>query len=308
MAKHITVLGSLNLDIHIPLEHMPVQGETIALSKASSQAAGGKGANQAVAAQRLGAQVHFIGATGADAAGEMLRDKCKAEGIDIDMVKVLRNANTGEAFIVLEPDGHNTIMVEGGANKQVSKLAVREATEQIKNTDVLIAQLETNVEPIVEAFKIAKAAGVLTILNPAPANDDLPAELWPLVDVVTPNETEAWRLTGHKAENRADYDEVAAAFAKKGVKNTIITLGEKGVYYNVAGQSDVVKAHKVAHPVDTTAAGDTFIGAMAAQLEPDLSNLTAAIEFANAASSLTVQRAGAMDSIPMKAEVGAVLA
>lgn len=308
MAKQITVLGSLNLDIHIPLAHMPAQGETMSLSQASSHAAGGKGANQAVAAQRLGAQVHFIGATGADEAGKMLRDKCQHEGIDTSAISVLAEQNTGQAFIVLEPDGHNTIMVEGGANRQVSVAAIEAVAAQIRQSDILIAQLETNFEPIIAAFKIARAAGVLTILNPAPANNSVPAELLQLTDVIAPNETEALRLTGLPADTTADFAAIAAVFAAKGVKNTLITLGARGVYYNVAGRTGVVAAHNVAHPTDTTAAGDTFIGAMAAQLQPDMSNIEAAIEFANAASSLTVQRAGAMDSIPLKAEVAAVLA
>ncbi|ANK60560.1 ribokinase [Loigolactobacillus backii] len=307
MAKNITVIGSLNLDIHIPVEHIPTQGETLGLLRASTQAAGGKGANQAVAAARLGAQVHFIGATGNDAAGRMLISKCKAEGIDVSAISALDGKNTGQAFIILEPDGHNTIMVEGGANKLVSNAAIETAADKIRQSDIVIAQLETNFEPIIATFKIAKEAGVPTILNPAPANKPVPDELLQLTDIVTPNETEAATLTGHKAVTGADFAAITTAFQTKSIPNTLITLGSKGVYYNVAAQTGVVAAHKVARPVDTTAAGDTFIGAMAAVLNKDLSNVKAAIDFANAASSLTIQRAGAMDSIPTKAEVDALL-
>ncbi|WP_412989586.1 ribokinase [Pediococcus siamensis] len=302
MTNYVTVVGSLNMDIHIPVAHIPLQGETLSLLKPSSQAAGGKGANQAVAAQRLGAAVHFIGAIGDDDAGKMLRHKCELEGIDVSGVRVVSQANTGQAFIMLEPDGHNTIMVEGGANKLNSVAAVVADEENVQRSQIVMAQLETNLEPIIAAFRLAKAAGALTILNPAPALPELPAELIALTDMITPNETEAATLTGLKVETEQDCEQAAAKFREMGIANVVITLGSRGVFYDVQDKSQLVPAHKVV-PVDTTAAGDTFIGAIAAQIVPDLSNIKETIEFANLASSLTVQKLGAMDSIPRKNEV-----
>lgn len=297
MTNDVTVVGSLNMDIHIPVAHIPLQGETLSLLKPSSQAAGGKGANQAVAAQRLGASVHFIGAVGKDDAGQFLLNKCKNEGIDVSGIRVLSEANTGQAFIILEPDGHNSIMVEGGANKLGTVENVQNDLANIQRSQILVAQLETNLEPIIAAFSAAKKAGVLTILNPAPALPELPAELIQLTDMITPNETEAATLTNLKVETEEDCEKAAEKFRQMGIANTVITLGSRGVYYHVNNKSDLIPAHKV-KPVDTTAAGDTFIGALAAQMVPDLSNIAEAIEFANLASSLTVQKEGAMDSIP----------
>lgn len=302
MTKRIIVLGSLNLDIHIPLERIPIQGETISLLQASSRAAGGKGANQAVAAQRLGAQVDFIGAVGSDSAGKELRKKCQSEGINVEAVDILENENTGQAFIILEPDGHNTIMVEGGANKKIGFASIEKMIEAIQCADVVIAQLETNIEPIIELFHVAQNNGVLTILNPAPITDLLPDELLYLTDIIIPNETEATRLTKLPVKTLNDYNKIAKTFADKKIKNTVITLGERGVYYNVAGHEGIIAAHKVV-PVDTTAAGDTFIGAFAVKLQSNLDNVREAIDFANTASSLAVQRMGAMDSIPFQTEI-----
>ncbi|GEL15697.1 ribokinase [Pediococcus cellicola] len=302
MANNVTVVGSLNMDVHIPVAHIPLQGETLSLLKPSSHAAGGKGANQAVAAQRLGANVHFIGSVGQDDAGAVLRLKCQNEGIDTSAIRVLQNANTGQAFIMLEPDGHNTIMVEGGANKLGSVDAVKADKVSIQQSQITIAQLETNLETVVEAFRLAKQADALTILNPAPALPELPAELIRLTDVITPNETEAATLTGLKVETAEDCQKAAKKFHEMGIKNVVITLGSRGVFYDVKGKSNLVPAHKV-EPVDTTAAGDTFIGAIAAKVVPDLSNIEETIAFANLASSLTVQKEGAMDSIPKLEEV-----
>ncbi len=302
MTNQVTVVGSLNMDIHIPVDHIPLQGETLSLLRPSSQAAGGKEANQAVAAQRLGASVHFIGTIGKDDAGQFLLKKCQNEGIDISGVRELSAANTGQAFIILEPDGHNSIMVEGGANKLGTVENVTDDRANIQSSQILIAQLETNLEPVIAAFSMAKKAGVLTILNPAPALPKLPEELIKLTDVITPNETEAGTLTNLKVETKADCEESAEKFREMGIANTVITLGSRGVFYQVNGKSDLIHAHKV-KPVDTTAAGDTFIGALAAKMVPDLSNIAEAIEFANLASSLTVQKAGAMDSIPDLASV-----
>lgn len=306
MAKSVMVLGSLNLDIHIPLTHIPTQGETIGLDDASSQAAGGKGANQAVAAQRLGAQVIFVGSVGADEAGRLLVTKCQNEGIDVSSINTLAGENTGQAFIILEPDGHNTIMVEGGANKLVKVDLIKSLTERISQVQILVAQLETNLAPIIEAFTIARSKGVLTILNPAPANEPIPDSLLQLTDVIIPNETEAQYITGLAANSETDFAIITDYFNNKGIKNVLITLGSKGVYYSVNHEKGILPAYKV-QAIDTTAAGDTFIGALAAQLQPNLANLKTAIKFANMASSLTVQKSGALDSIPMEAEVVALI-
>ena len=193
--KKITVLGSLNADTILHIPHLPQQGETLAMDDAST-APGGKGANQAVAAKRLGADVNFIGAVGDDQNGQLLLDALQADGIDTAHVAELSGVATGAAYIMLEADSNNTILILGGANRQVNESNVAAADATIKASDVLIAQFETPMVATLSAFKAAKAADVMTVLNPAPATKDIPAELLALTDLVVPNETEAEIITG----------------------------------------------------------------------------------------------------------------
>ncbi|PWG00659.1 ribokinase [Levilactobacillus bambusae] len=301
MTNRVTVLGSLNVDTILQIERNPKPGETLSANE-KSNAAGGKGANQAVAAVRAGAKTAFIGKVGQDGEGEMMINALKVDGIDTAAIAVDAKAGTGSATILLDSNGQNSILVYGGANQRVTETEVSAAEQTIAASDFLITQFETPQETAKVAFETAKKNGVVTILNPAPATT-IDSELLSLTDLVIPNETESALLTGIDVTDEASMDENAAKFREMGAKNLIITVGDKGAYYNTenAGHG-FVPAFKV-KAVDTTAAGDTFIGALSSQLNPDLSNVEEALTFAQRASSLTVQRLGAMPSIPTIAEV-----
>lgn len=302
MANQVTVLGSLNVDATLRIARMPQPGETLSTENKSS-AAGGKGANQAVAAARAGAVTRFIGKVGNDEAGRFMVESLNNDGIDTSAIITDKTVGTGSAFILLDEEGQNSILVYGGSNQQIKPAEVTAVEAEIAKADFLITQFETPQDVTLAAFTIAKQHGVTTILNPAPAAKIDPAILQ-VTDLVIPNETESAVLTGIEVTDVASMDANAEKFRAMGVKNLIITVGSKGAYYNTAAASGFVPAFKV-KAVDTTAAGDTFIGALSSQLKPDLSNIEAALTFAQRASSLTVQGLGAMPSIPTLAQVEA---
>ncbi|MDT2828612.1 ribokinase [Enterococcus viikkiensis] len=297
----ITVIGSINLDRTIRVKQMPKPGETMHTKEIFS-AGGGKGANQAVAAKRAEANTNFIGAVGNDEAGEMMLALLKEEGIVVTGVETLEKQATGQAYIIVDDQGENSIMIHSGANNAFTPKQVEEYKELIKASDFVIAQFESTLESTIEAFKIAREAGLKTILNPAPALEKVPTELLEVTDMIIPNETETEILTGIKVTDEASLKAAADQLHQLGIEAVIITIGSKGAFYDVAGHSGIIPAFKV-HAVDTTAAGDTFIGAMSSVLKKDFSNLDEAITFGNQASSLTVQRFGAQPSIPYKNEL-----
>ncbi|RHW51412.1 ribokinase [Lactobacillus bombicola] len=297
----VTIIGSINLDTNLRVERMVKPGETIH-AKEHYSAAGGKGANQAVAAARSGCLTSFIGAVGNDAPGSEMLNLLKQEKIDISGITTVNNESTGQAFISVDDQGQNSITIYAGANYDVNVKDIEQKSELIASSDFVIAQFETPVDATIRGFEIAHANGVRTILNPAPAMAKIPVELLKLTDMIAPNETEAETITGVHVTDEASARQAAAKLHELGVKAVIITIGSKGAFYDFNGQSELVPAFKV-KAVDTTAAGDTFIGAMASLLKPDFSNLPEAIVFANKASSLTVQRYGAQPSIPYKKEI-----
>ena len=305
MTKKIAVLGSLNLDTTYHVTRFPQPGETISANDKSS-APGGKGANQAVAAVRSGAQVAFIGMVGEDNEGKFMREALQEDGIDTKFLQNDPRHGTGSAIITLDANGQNDIMVYAGANFGMDESLLKGTDDLFKDCDFLIAQFETPQAVTAAAFKQAKAHGVTTILNPAPAKEILP-ELLAVTDVVIPNESESEVLTGIAVDSEAAMLETADYFKAHGVNNLLITLGSRGVFYCTLHGHGMVPAFKV-KAVDTTAAGDTFIGALASQLATDLSNVADALVYAQRASSLTVQKMGAMPSIPTEAEVRAALA
>lgn len=305
MTKKIAVLGSLNLDTTYHVTRFPQPGETISANDKSS-APGGKGANQAVAAVRSGAQVAFIGMVGEDNEGKFMREALQEDGIDTKFLQNDPRHGTGSAIITLDANGQNDIMVYAGANFGMDESLLKGTDDLFKDCDFLIAQFETPQAVTAAAFKQAKAHGVTTILNPAPAKEILP-ELLAVTDVVIPNESESEVLTGIVVDSEAAMLETADYFKAHGVNNLLITLGSRGVFYCTPHGHGMVPAFKV-KAVDTTAAGDTFIGALASQLATDLSNVADALVYAQRASSLTVQKMGAMPSIPTEAEVRAALA
>lgn len=300
MTNRVTIVGSLNVDTTLKIKRMPLPGETIAaLDK--TNAAGGKGANQAVAAARSGADTAFIGQVGEDAGGEMMVQSLKDNKVDTTGIHVDPNAGTGSAAILLDENGQNSIMVYGGANQELSVKEVEDAKAQIVQADFLIAQFETPQAATLRAFQIAKENGVTTILNPAPAHEIDP-EVLKLTDLIIPNETESSALTGIIVTDETSMLMTAARFAQMGVRNLIITVGAKGAFYSTQEGYNFVPAFKV-DAVDTTAAGDTFIGALSSQLKPDMSNIEKALVYAQRASSLAVQKMGALPSIPTHDEI-----
>ncbi|GAC46512.1 ribokinase [Pediococcus acidilactici] len=301
MTNKVVVLGSLNVDRILQMDRVPEPGETLALNN-QDMAGGGKGANQAIAAARSGAQTSFIGRVGADENGKFMLQQLVNSGVTTDLVAVDEDAGTGQAFVMVEKSGENRILIYGGANAQLSAADVKKAQAQIAAADLMVAQLETPVETTQFAFQMAKELGVKTILNPAPAVAKLPAELLKNTDVITPNETEVEILTGIAVTDEAAMLKAAQRLHDLGVATVIITLGSKGVFYDDGAQHGIVPAFKV-QAVDTTAAGDTFLGALSSELNPDLSNLKTAIEYGNKASSLAVQKMGAQPSIPTRKDI-----
>lgn len=298
----ITVIGSINFDRTIRVKYMPKPGETIHTEEIFS-AGGGKGANQAVAAQRSGANTRFIGAVGNDSAGDMLKDLLLDEGIDLTGVQTLDKQATGRAYITVDDQGENSIMIHSGANTAFTPEDVEQYKHLIQESDFVVAQFESALDSTIKAFSLAHETGVKTILNPAPALEEVPEELLRVTDIIIPNETETEILTGITVNDEDSLQEAADALHSLGAQVVIITIGSKGAFYSlVDGESGIVPAFKVS-AVDTTAAGDTFIGAMVSVLEKDFSNLKTAIKYGNKASSLTVQRYGAQPSIPYQKEL-----
>lgn len=296
----VTIVGSLNVDTTLRIKRMPLPGETLA-AEGKSSAAGGKGANQAVSAVRSGAQTAFIGEVGKDNSGQMMLDEMKANGIDVAGIRENDQVGTGTASILLDENGQNSILIYGGANQQLSPTDVEAAKDKITAADFVVAQFETPQAATLRAFQLAKANGVTTILNPAPAQKIDP-EVLKLTDLIIPNETESAELTGVIITDETSMLISAAKFAQMGVRNLIITVGAKGAFYCTQDGYSFIPAFKV-NAVDTTAAGDTFIGALSSQLKPDMSNIEKALVYAQRASSLAVQKMGALPSIPTREQI-----
>lgn len=302
MTKNIVVLGSLNVDNIMKMPRMPLVGETMALTDVTT-APGGKGANQAVAAARQGANVSFIGSVGNDSNGQFMRATLLSNGVNVNAVTTNSEVPTGSAYIMLQENGANTILIHGGANQALTVADLDENV--IAKADTLIAQFEVPLEVIVAAFKIAKANNVQTILDPAPAVYDLIPELTHVTDIILPNETEAQLLTGITVENNeAVLNRVSNAILAKGVPRSIITLGDAGSFVADRDKRWWVKPNKV-DAVDTTGAGDTFIGTLASVIDADFNNLEETVKRASIASAIAVTRAGAIPSIPTRDEVDA---
>ena len=304
MVNHVVVLGSINVDTTYHVNRFPQPGETIA-AQSKSSAPGGKGANQAVAAARSGAQTAFVGAVGSDNEGQYMLEALKENDIDTSHINIDKYHGTGSAAITLDANGQNDIMVYGGANQAMQPGEFGDLSELLAHTDFLIAQFETPQAVALDLFKQAKERGVTTVLNPAPAHEIMP-ELLQYTDVIAPNETECALLTGIELTDEDSMLKSADYFRERGVKHLLITLGDRGVFYSTPDDHGLVPAFKV-KAVDTTAAGDTFIGALCSQLEKDLANVEDSLRYAQRASSLTVQRMGAMPSIPTGEDVKAAL-
>ena len=298
MAQRIVVVGSSNTDMIIKLDRIPKPGET-RLGGEFITAAGGKGANQAVAAARAGGEVTLVARVGQDMFGERAITGLIEKGVNVDHV-LYDQSPSGVALIFVGEDGENSIGVGSGANAKLSPADVRKAKNAFATADVVIMQLETPLDTVQAAADLADATGALVILNPAPAQP-LPDKLLKKVSILTPNETEAELLTGIAVDDDASCGRAADILLSKGVKTVIITLGSRGAFVASATEKQHVPGFKV-DQVDTTAAGDTFNGALAVALAEGKPILDA-VHFANAAGALSVTRIGAQPSAPNRAEI-----
>ncbi|HDG9371286.1 TPA: ribokinase [Staphylococcus aureus] len=304
MTNKVVILGSTNVDQFLTVERYAQPGETLHVEEAQKAFGGGKGANQAIATARMQADTTFITKIGTDGVADFILEDFKVAHIDTSYIIKTAEAKTGQAFITVNAEGQNTIYVYGGANMTMTPEDVINAKDAIINADFVVAQLEVPIPAIISAFEIAKAHGVTTVLNPAPAKA-LPNELLSLIDIIVPNETEAELLSGIKVTNEQSMKDNANYFLSIGIKTVLITLGKQGTYFATKNQSQHIEAYKV-NVIDTTAAGDTFIGAFVSRLNKSQDNLADAIDFGNKASSLTVQKHGAQASIPLLEEVNQV--
>ncbi|GGB49231.1 ribokinase [Oceanisphaera marina] len=299
----LTVVGSINIDHVIRLAQFPRPGETLTGSDYQI-VPGGKGANQAVAAARAGAQTHFIACVGDDALAKTLVEGFVADGIDTQAIESISGVNTGVALIQVNNEGENTISLAAGANARLTPEQLQRHSGGLA-CEQLLLQLEIPLETNIAAAAQAKAQGARVVLNPAPAQT-LPDTLLSLVDMITPNETEAERLTGIRVKDDAAAAQAAAALHAKGINTVIITLGARGVWLSEQGKPGQLIAGFKVNAIDTTAAGDTFNGALLAALQQQ-QPLMAAVRFAQAAAALSVTRHGAQTSIPYLADIQALL-
>ncbi len=304
MTKPIVILGVFVADTAYRAPRAPRMGETI-LGSSFKLGPGGKGSNQAVAAGKVGADVAFITRLGRDPFADMALATWKEAGVKPAVIET-PESYTGAAYIfVEETTGNNAIIVCPGAATLISPADIDAHAGLIRKAGVFVTQLEQPIDAALRALQIAKAAGVTTILNPAPAAE-LPAEIYPLCDYVTPNETEAEELTGVKVDGVEGARRAAEALIAKGAKAAVITLGEKGALLHADGVSELVPAFSAGPVVETTGAGDAFNGGFAAALARGDVPLDA-VRFACAVAGISVTRAGTAPSMPTLPEVEALL-
>lgn len=298
-APRILVVGSSNTDFSVRMDRLPKPGETV-LGGAFATAAGGKGANQAVAAARAGGGVTFVARVGRDDLGERAVAAYEKEGIGTKYVFRDKSAPSGVALIFVGSGGANSIAVASGANGKLTAADVRKARPALAGAGALLVQLETPLETVEAAVVLATKAGVPVILNPAPARP-LPNALLGKVAFLTPNETEAELLTGVRVRGVKDARKAAEILRQRGARGVVITLGGRGVLLADEAGARLVKGFEV-KAVDTTAAGDTFNGAFAVALAEGKTSLEA-VRFAQAAAALSVTKAGAQESAPRRREI-----
>ncbi|MGC9520958.1 MAG: ribokinase [Anaerolineae bacterium] len=305
----VAVVGSANIDLVVRTPRMPAKGETI-LGGPFFSGQGGKGANQAVSAARLGAAVEMVARLGRDEFGEMVAANLAGEGIGLDSVLRSADVHTGVAFIIVDAEGENMIVVASGANAELSPDDVAAAREAVLDAQLVVLQLESPMETVRYTAGLAHNAGVKVLLNPAPGRA-LDEALLRDIDVLTPNQTEARLITGVDAATPEQAERAARRLLQKGVGTVIVTLGADGALAVSKAASGEAWAHHVpgyqVDVVDTTGAGDAFNGALAVALAED-QPLLEAVRFANAAAALQVTRQGAAPAMPTREEVETFLA
>lgn len=302
MHAKVMVVGSLNMDLIVRTPRFPVGGETLA-GHGFATAPGGKGANQAVAAARLGTTVAMVGCVGDDAHGAELRAGLLAEGIDCSAVATVQGVATGIATILVDDAGQNAIVIAAGGNAEMTAERLADHDALLQAADIVIAQLEVPMATVEATLVRGHELGRTVILNPAPAVGPLPAHWYGMVDYLIPNESEAALLTGLPVDSPETALQAAQRLLEAGARRVLITLGRQGVLYADAERHLHVPVTPVV-AVDTTAAGDTFVGGFAAGLAEGIS-LEAAIAFGQQAAALAVTRPGAQPSIPYRHELPA---
>lgn len=300
----IIVFGSINMDLVATAPRLPVGGETL-LGEDFFQVSGGKGANQAVALARLGIPAQMVGRVGADNFGVELLKNLEASGVQTNNVFVDESVSSGVAIITVSQTGENQIVVIPGANERVDREDVQRLSQLLPEATALLLQLEIPISQVVAAAKAARNANIKVILDPAPAQSNLPAELYPLIDIITPNEVEAGQLVGFAVDGEETAAKAAEILLQRGVKCAIVKLGAKGVFCATAQEKFFVPAFQV-DVVDTVAAGDAFNGGLAAALFKGIS-LHQAVIWGAAAGALAATKPGAQTSLPDKLTFDAFL-
>lgn len=294
MPAKVVVVGSLNMDLVTRASRLPRAGETL-IGQTFSTVPGGKGANQAVASARLGADVSMIGCVGTDAYGTQLRDALRVEGIDCQAVSTV-DGSSGVALIVVDDSSQNAIVIVAGSNGELTPASLQAFDAVLQAADVIVCQLEVPMKTVGYALKRGRELGKTVILNPAPASAPLPAEWYASIDYLIPNESEATALSGVTVDSIDSAKAAATHLIQAGAGKVIITLGAQGALFTDGQGFEHLLAPKV-KAVDTTAAGDTFVGGFAAALANGKSEAEA-IRFGQVAAALSVTRAGAQPSIP----------
>jgi len=300
----LVVLGSINADHVLNLRQFPQPGETV-MGSHYNVAFGGKGANQAVAAGRSGADISFIACVGSDDIGERVRQQLADDQIDTHSIEAIPETTTGVALIFVNEEAENVIGIDAGANNALTPDYLQRYQQQIVDASALLMQLESPLESVIAAARLAHQHNTQVILNPAPACE-LPDALLSLVDIITPNETEAEKLTGIKVDSDQAAARAAQVLHDKGIATVIITLGSKGVWLSQHGNGKIVPGFKV-KAVDTIAAGDTFNGALVTALLEGTA-MDQSVRFAHAAAAIAVTRSGAQSSVPWRHEIDDFLA
>lgn len=300
--RKILVLGSSNTDMTVKTPVLPAPGETV-LGGVFIMSAGGKGANQAVAAKRVGGDVSFICKVGKDVFGDNSLRHYEAEGIDVSGV-LRSDMPSGVALVTVDNDAENSIVVASGANLDFSDEDIKVSEPALKSCDILLMQLEIPVPAVLNAARIAYEAGAMVVLNPAPYAE-LPEEIFKYISLFIPNETELASFSGMTVTDKESAVAAAKVLLDKGVGKMIVTMGSKGSLILDGGEPRLVQACKV-NAVDTTGAGDTYCGSICVALSEGKS-LKEAAEFASAVSALSVTKIGAQTAIPSRAEADAFM-
>jgi ribokinase len=303
MDANVVVVGSLNMDLVVCASRIPQPGETI-IGTDFQTVPGGKGANQAVAAARLGAQVSMVGRLGDDGFGATLRTNLAAAGVESSFVTIDPDTSTGVALITVDADGQNSIVVAPGANMRLSPADVDAAEPVILGADILLLQLEIPIETVMRAAQIAHAHGITVVLNPAPASP-VGARLLALVDVLVPNESETALLAGQRVDTLREAQAAALALRRQGVDTVILTLGGRGALLARGEAARRFPAFQVA-AVDTTAAGDAFVAGLAVAMGEGRP-LEEAVRWGNGAGALAATKLGAQPSLPARDALEAFL-